>query len=457
MGAGEDRELLGEDRHRARGGVGPETPAGERGVGAAERLRIDDARERGAAEESAEAPADHAARGRPARDRDDGARRVEHARRERGDETRRHRQEDVGGEEERDDEGDRVARASSVEEPVREGAERIVEEDEGEEERQRERDEEREDEPPRLAEEAGDAPAARSLGRALRVVVHGGHRTDASIPRARYALGMPHRVPVALTIAGSDPSGGAGLQADLKTFHRHGVYGMSAVTLLTVQNTRAVTAVEFVTPGFLAAQLDALLDDIPPDVVKTGAIGRADLIEVVAERSARLGCPLVVDPVMVSKHGHSLLADDAVAALVRRLLPHAHLVTPNPAEASRLAGFPVVDAASIERAARAIADLGPRHVLVKGGRLPAVAADLLWSDGAMFRVPIEHLATTSTHGTGCTLSAAIAARLARGEAVEPAVRGACAFVHEAIRSAPGLGLGSGPVDHHAAVGPIERG
>jgi hydroxymethylpyrimidine/phosphomethylpyrimidine kinase len=268
---------------------------------------------------------------------------------------------------------------------------------------------------------------------------------------------MARRVPVALTIAGSDPSGGAGLQADLKTFHRHGVYGMSAVTLLTVQNTQAVTAVEFVEPRFLAAQLDAVLSDIPPDAVKTGAIGGAELIAVVAERAARLRCPLVVDPVMVSKHGHALLAEDAVDTLVGGLLPHAFLVTPNPAEAARLAGFPVVDAQSIERAARAIAGFGPLHVLVKGGRLPGVAADLLWSEGKLVRIPVEHIGTTSTHGTGCTLSAAITARLARGEAVEAAVREGCAFVHAAIRSAPGLGRGCGPVDHLAAIAPYGAG
>ncbi|MFZ9916565.1 MAG: bifunctional hydroxymethylpyrimidine kinase/phosphomethylpyrimidine kinase, partial [Phycisphaerales bacterium] len=150
-------------------------------------------------------------------------------------------------------------------------------------------------------------------------------------------------IPVALTIAGSDPSGGAGLQADLKTFHRHGVYGESVVTLLTVQNTRAVSAIEFVDPGFVVAQIDAVVGDIPPAAAKTGALGRADIIEAVAARAKEFRFPLVVDPVMVSKHGAPLIADDAVDALVRRLLPLATVVTPNMAEAARLSGIEVTD------------------------------------------------------------------------------------------------------------------
>jgi hydroxymethylpyrimidine/phosphomethylpyrimidine kinase len=262
----------------------------------------------------------------------------------------------------------------------------------------------------------------------------------------------PHRIPpVALTIAGSDPSGGAGLQADLKVFHRHGAYGASVVTLLTVQNTRAVTAVKLEDPSFVVAQLDAVLDDVPPAAAKTGALGSAAIIEAVAERAARFAFPLVVDPVMVSKHGAPLLADDAVAALAQRLLPHAALVTPNLPEAERLAGFPVRTPHDMERAAAAIAALGARAVLVKGGHLEGDAMDLLWTDGQAVRMPGERIASTHTHGTGCTLSAAITARLAHGEAIEPAVRGARAFVRAAISGAPGLGGGCGPVDHFAPV------
>ena len=255
----------------------------------------------------------------------------------------------------------------------------------------------------------------------------------------------------ALTIAGSDPSGGAGIQADLKTFHQHGVYGESVVTLLTVQNTRTVAAIEFVAPAFVGAQIDAVVSDIPPRAAKTGALGRADIIEAVAERARDFRFPLVVDPVMVSKHGLALLADDAVDALVRRLLPHAALVTPNLPEAARMTGFAVDDRAGMERAARAIQAMGPRAVLVKGGHLAHEALDLLFADGRVTVFPGERIDTVHTHGTGCTLSAAITARLARGEALEAAVAGARAYIREAISRAPRLGGGCGPVDHFAPV------
>ena len=257
--------------------------------------------------------------------------------------------------------------------------------------------------------------------------------------------------PVALTIAGSDPSGGAGIQADLKTFHQHGVYGASAVTLLTVQNTRTVAGIEFVAPAFVAAQIDAVVSDIPPQAAKTGALGRADIIEAVADRARGFRFPLVVDPVMVSKHGLPLLADDAVDALVERLLPHAALVTPNLPEAARLAGFTVEDAEGMERAARAIHAMGARHVLVKGGHLAASAMDLLFADGRVTVFPGERIQSIHTHGTGCTLAAAIAARLARGDTIESAVAGARAFVREAIATAPRLGGGCGPVNHFAPI------
>jgi hydroxymethylpyrimidine/phosphomethylpyrimidine kinase len=255
--------------------------------------------------------------------------------------------------------------------------------------------------------------------------------------------------PIALTIAGSDPSGGAGLQADLKTFHRHGVYGASVVTLLTVQNTRTVAGIDFVDPAFVTAQLDAVLPDIPPQAAKTGALGRADIIAAVASRAAHFAFPLVVDPVMVSKHGAPLMADESVDAFVRLLLPHATVVTPNLAEAGRLAGIEVRDRAAMERAARAIASMGPKHVLVKGGHLEHEAADLLFSNGTARFLDGERIASNHTHGTGCTLAAAITARLARGEAVDSAVVGARTFVRHAIATAPGLGGGVGPVNHFA--------
>ncbi|NBV46428.1 MAG: bifunctional hydroxymethylpyrimidine kinase/phosphomethylpyrimidine kinase [Planctomycetia bacterium] len=263
--------------------------------------------------------------------------------------------------------------------------------------------------------------------------------------------------PVALTIAGSDPSGGAGLQADLKTFHRHGAYGTSVVTLVTVQNTRRVSAVEILAPDLVVAQLDAVLDDIPPAAAKTGALGSAAVITAVAARLRGTTFPLVVDPVMVSKHGAALIADDAVRALVARalvadLLPRATLVTPNLPEAERLAGFPVGDVAAMERAARAIAALGPPHVLVKGGHLDGAAVDVLLSEGRVTTFSAARIDTRHTHGTGCTLSAAITARLAAGEPVATAVAGGCRFIRAAIAGAPGLGGGCGPVDHFADPG-----
>ncbi len=259
-------------------------------------------------------------------------------------------------------------------------------------------------------------------------------------------------IPAALTIAGSDPSGGAGLQADLKTFQQHGVYGLSVVTLLTVQNTRAVSAVQVLDPTFVQAQLDAVLTDIPPAAAKTGALGSAGVIAAVAERAADFAFPLVVDPVMVSKHGHALLDPAAADVLRRRLLPRAFLVTPNMPEAAALAEMEVVDVPGLEAAARRIALCGVRHVLVKGGRLAEQAIDVLFSDGELHRFAAPRVETRHVHGTGCVFSAAVTAHLARGVPLKTAIQGAKAFVAAAIRTAPGLGGGCGPVNLFAAPG-----
>ncbi|MBN1512832.1 MAG: bifunctional hydroxymethylpyrimidine kinase/phosphomethylpyrimidine kinase [Phycisphaerae bacterium] len=256
---------------------------------------------------------------------------------------------------------------------------------------------------------------------------------------------------VALTIAGSDPSGGAGMQADLKTFHQHGVYGAGVVTLLTVQNTQSVSAVQVLEPSFVIAQLDAVLEDIPPQAAKTGALGSAAVIAALAGRAREFRFPLVVDPVMISKHGAPLIDDGAQDVLRVRLLPHAFLVTPNVHEAGALAGMEVRDTAAMERAAAAIARLGPRNVLVKGGGLSGPAIDLLWADGRCTALEGPRVPGRNTHGTGCVFSAAITALLARGVALGDAVPRAKAFVAEAIRSAPGLGRGMGPVNIHASV------
>ncbi len=313
---------------------------------------------------------------------------------------------------------------------------------------------------------------------------------------------------VALTIAGSDPSGGAGIQADLKTFHQHGVYGEAVITLLTVQNTQAVQAVHLLPTELVLAQLDAVVADIPPTAAKTGALGSAELIETLAGRLDGYGFPVVVDPVMVSKHGHALIDEDAARTLRRCLLPRAWLVTPNRLEAAALAEMDVRSLADMERAAARIALTGARGVLVKGGALvkggtrvkggghmqggadvgergedgtPAAgvepggaghasagaadgavagaaagqgeaAIDVLWWEGETHRFAAPRIDTTHLHGAGCVYSAAITALVARGELLLTAVQRAKAFVTAAIATSPGLGCGCGPLNLHAELG-----
>jgi hydroxymethylpyrimidine/phosphomethylpyrimidine kinase len=255
----------------------------------------------------------------------------------------------------------------------------------------------------------------------------------------------------ALTIAGSDSSGGAGIQADLKTFHRFGVYGASALTLITAQNTVGVREVHLLPPELVAKQIAAVAEDLEVRAAKTGALGSAELIESVANGVVQHSIPnLVVDPVMISKHGDALLAEEAVQALKRRLFPRAALVTPNLHEASALLGRPVETEERMRDAARALRDLGAEAVLVKGGHLPGdEAVDLLYDGAEFVRLSAPRVDTPHTHGTGCTYSAAITALLARGETLVDAARGAKDFITRAIRSAPGLGHGYGPVNHWA--------
>lgn len=262
----------------------------------------------------------------------------------------------------------------------------------------------------------------------------------------------PVRLPVALSIAGSDPSGGAGIQADLKTFHQFGVYGEAAITLLTVQNTTSVSRVQVMSPGMVAEQIRAVVDDIRPNAVKTGALGSAEMIAAVAAEAAKFRFPLVVDPVMVSKHGAPLLPIAAHDALRRLLLPVCALVTPNLFEAAELTAMEIDDVDGMKEAAARIADMGADAVLVKGGHLTTEARDILYIDGAIHEFPSERIDTPHTHGTGCTYSAAITAGLARGMALPTAVAVAKRFITEAIRSNPGLGRGHGPVNHFAATG-----
>jgi len=270
---------------------------------------------------------------------------------------------------------------------------------------------------------------------------------------ARYAAVMTvARRPLAraLTIAGSDPSGGAGLQADLKTFHQHGVYGAAAVTLVTVQNTVGVTRVEPLQPDLVRAQVDAVLFDVEPSAVKTGALGSAAVIEAVA--AIAFAAPLVVDPVMISKHGHSLMAPEARAVLVAKLVPVAALVTPNAHEAAAITGAPVETLADAESAAKAIAALGARAVLVKMGHLAGPEAiDVLFHAGRVRHFAAPHVASRHVHGSGCSYSAAITAGLARGLPLEDAIANAKAWMSLAIATPPAVGGGIGPVDHFAST------
>lgn len=256
-------------------------------------------------------------------------------------------------------------------------------------------------------------------------------------------------IPVALTIAGSDPSGGAGVQADLKTFHQFGVYGEAVITLITVQNTVKVERVETLDAALVAAQIRAVLEDIRPAAAKTGALGSRETIEAVAALAEGFDFPLVVDPVMISKHGAALLHADACRAMAERLVPRAALVTPNLPEAEALTGRRVTDVAGMRRAAARLVEMGAGAALVKGGHLGEGATDVLFAGGQWREFPATRIATAHTHGTGCTYSAAIAASLASGATLEEAVARAKAFITEAIRTAPGLGRGSGPVNHHA--------
>ena len=262
----------------------------------------------------------------------------------------------------------------------------------------------------------------------------------------------PRRLhPIALTIAGSDPSGGAGIQADLKTFHQFGVYGTTVIAVITVQNTLRVSAVKPLPASIVLAQLNAVLEDLPPAAAKTGALGSRENVEAIAERAGKFPFPLVVDPVIMSKHGKPLLDEDASIALIKNLLPHAFLVTPNIPEATFLSDVEIINPTSMEKAARAIADLGPQAVLIKGGHLEKNATDMLLYQRKIHTFSTPKIPSENTHGTGCTHSAAITALLASGVGVVEAVEGAKEFMTRAIETSPGLGRGTGPVNHFAPV------
>jgi len=252
-----------------------------------------------------------------------------------------------------------------------------------------------------------------------------------------------------LIIAGSDSSAGAGIQADLKTCAALGVYGTTAITALTAQNTTGVFAVHETPPDFVAAQIDAVVTDIRPDAVKTGMLANAAIIEVVSAKIKEHALPfVVVDPVMVAKSGDRLLRADAIRALRQLLVPLADVVTPNIPEVEDLVGHPVRTDEEVREAAREIQSLGPRNVLVKGGhREGDTAIDVLFDSRSFHEFASPRIDTKSTHGTGCTLASAIAAFLARQETVPDAVQHAKEYLTEALRSAYPMGHGHGPVDH----------
>jgi hydroxymethylpyrimidine/phosphomethylpyrimidine kinase len=260
---------------------------------------------------------------------------------------------------------------------------------------------------------------------------------------------------VALTIAGSDSGGGAGIQADLKTFQQFGVFGTSVIVALTAQNTRGVRAVEAVRESMVAAQLTALAEDLPPAALKTGMLAEAALVRLVAKTIRENGwSSLVVDPVMVASSGDRLLTTEAADVVRDSLLPLAALVTPNLDEAAVLTGRPVHDVPGMERAGAALLGLGAEAALVTGGHLPGdVITDVLVTAHGVRRFTRARLATTSTHGTGCTLSAAVTAGLALGRQLEAAVDDALDFLQRAIAVAPGLGAGHGPLDHTVTAPP----
>jgi hydroxymethylpyrimidine/phosphomethylpyrimidine kinase len=281
--------------------------------------------------------------------------------------------------------------------------------------------------------------------------------------------GRPSSEPArVLTIAGSDSGGGAGIQADLKTMHQLGVYGMSVVTAVTAQNTLGVMGIETMSAAIVEQQVSAVFGDLGVDAVKTGMLASAATVEVVASLLSRgPSLPLVVDPVMVAKGGAPLLSLEAVNGLRTRLFPLARVVTPNLPEASAITGYPVRTISEAERAARDITALGPPYVVVKGGHreesggmAPHEAMDVVYAaaNDTIFYLAASFTPSRNTHGTGCTFSSAIAALLALGWDTEEAIAGAKAFVSEAIRGSKGwnLGHGHGPTDHFAPTPPRFR-
>ncbi len=256
----------------------------------------------------------------------------------------------------------------------------------------------------------------------------------------------------ALTIAGTDPSGGAGIQADLKTMTAHRVYGMSAITAVVAQNTTGVTGIMEVTPEFLAEQLDDVFTDIVPDALKIGMVSSSALIRVIAEKLKQYHAKnIVLDPVMVATAGSKLISDEAISTLKEVLIPLADVITPNIPEMEVLSGMTIQTDKDMERAAKSVGDTCHCAVLCKGGHQLNDANDLLYAEGEIFWFYGKRIATSNTHGTGCTLSSAIASNLAKGRGLAESVRRAKAYLSGALGDMLDLGKGSGPMNHAFAI------
>lgn len=252
----------------------------------------------------------------------------------------------------------------------------------------------------------------------------------------------------ALTIAGSDSGGGAGIQADLKTFSAHGVFGMSVITAVTAQNTQNILAVQDINPYIIGKQMDAVFEDIEVDAVKIGMVSQINSIRIIAEKLRKYKARnIVLDPVMISTSGRPLLKPEAIGTLIKELLPLATVVTPNIPEAEKLAEIKIDTLNDMEEAARAIYKMGPEFVLVKGGHLPGDSADILFDGKKTTCLKAERIKTKNTHGTGCTLSSAIASNIALGLDVEEAVAKAKSYITMAIKHSLDIGKDAGPVNH----------
>lgn len=259
---------------------------------------------------------------------------------------------------------------------------------------------------------------------------------------------MKHSIPTVLTIAGTDPTGGAGIQADLKTFQEREVYGMSVVTSVVAQNTSGVQGVEHLSANFIKQQMESVLTDIPPDVVKTGMIASSEMMEVIAEAIEKYSIPYVIDPVMVAKSGDHLMDTNSKQTMADRLIPLATIVTPNIPEAEVLLSESIESITDAEDAARRIVhELGAGAVVVKGGHFEGDAVDILYDGAIIHKFPSLRIDTKHTHGTGCTFSAVITAELAKGHSIYDSVDIAKRYITDAIRHSLKLGNGNGPTNH----------